>query len=105
MIAVPDWASYPNFSETEFRCPCGGGRAEMDGGLLARLQGLRHAYGRPMRVTSGYRCAAYNCTVSTTGPHGPHTTGRAVDISVAGADAVCLIEFALRHGFTGFGLK
>ena len=104
MIAVPDWASYPNFSEAEFRCPCGCGRAEMEAGFLGRLQGLRRVYGRPMRVASGFRCPPHNGAVSTTGPDGPHTTGCAVDISVAGPDALRLLDLALRHGFTGFGL-
>ncbi len=105
MIAVPDWASFPNFSEAEFRCPCGCGRADMDGGFLARLQGLRRAYGRPMRVASGYRCPTHNSAVSATGADGPHTTGRAVDITVGGSHALRLLDLALRHGFTGFGLN
>lgn len=105
MIAVPDWASFPNFSEAEFRCPCGCGRADMDGGFLARLQGLRHEYGRPLRVTSGFRCPARNRAVSATGPEGPHTTGRAIDIAAAGPEALRLLELALRHAFTGFGLQ
>ncbi len=77
----------------------------MDGSFLARLQGLRHAFGQPLRVASGYRCPARNQAVSTSGPVGPHTTGRAVDIAVAGPDALRLLDLALRHGFTGFGLK
>ena len=30
--------------------------AEMDEDTMWRLQDLREAYGKPMRITSGYRC-------------------------------------------------
>ncbi|MBF0184733.1 MAG: DUF882 domain-containing protein [Magnetococcales bacterium] len=96
---------WPHFSEAELRCHCGCGRQEMDGDFLLALEKLRMAYGKPMPVSSGYRCPAHNAALSTTGTEGPHTTGKAVDILVAGADAHHLLTLALQHGFTGVGLS
>ena len=99
-----DWSLYPNFTEAEMRCR-GTGRCDMDPNFMARLQALRTEYGRPMAVTSGFRAPEYNVRVSESGTSGPHTTGRAVDIAVRGADALDLIVLAVKHGFTGIGVK
>lgn len=100
-----DWSRYPNFGESEFRCKCGCGRAEMMPEFLDRLQRLRDAWGKPLPVNSGFRCPEYNAKVSSTGTTGPHTTGRAVDIAVSRADALDLLVMARREfGFTGVGV-
>jgi uncharacterized protein YcbK (DUF882 family) len=98
-----DWSKYPNFKEAEFCCKHTG-KVAMNHGFMARLQRLRTAYGRPMVVTSGYRDPSHPAEVAkrTTGAH---TTGRAVDIAVSGADALLLIGMAWYHGFTGIGIK
>ncbi len=98
-----DWR-WPNFRPDEFRCK-GSGRLVIVPGFMDRLQALRVAYGRPMVITSGYRSPDYNVRVSSTGPGGPHTTGRAVDVAVRGADALELLQLALSHGFTGIGVQ
>lgn len=73
--------------------------------FLDRLDQLREAVGFPLIVTSGYRCPEYNQKVSTTGPDGPHTTGRAVDLQVAYYHAFRVVEEAMKLGFTGIGVK
>jgi uncharacterized protein YcbK (DUF882 family) len=45
------------------------------------LQQARNDLG-PLSITSGYRCSEHNNNISSTGPNGPHTTGKALDISV-----------------------
>lgn len=101
-----DWDNrrWPNFSPEEFRCK-GSGRMEMNVDFLDRLQALRTAFGKPMIITSGYRSPEHNKAVSSTGSDGPHTTGRAVDVAVSGADAVKLVGLAIQMGFTGIGVK
>ncbi len=101
-----DWSHYANFSESEFRChgkDCCGGRADMDPDFMAHLQGVRDAFGRPMPITSGYRCPEHNTRISKTGRTGPHTSGRAADIKVSGEATVFLLEAALANGMLGFG--
>lgn len=98
-----DWR-WPNFAPREFACACCR-KANMDPGFMGRLQRLRVLYGKPISITSGYRCPAHNAKVSKTGATGPHTTGRAVDIPVARGEAFRLMKLALELGFTGFGFK
>ena len=71
--------SLQHFALAEFECRCGCGRAEMNATFLAQLDTLRSIYGKPLTVTSGYRCPSYNAKVSSTGMTGPHTTGKAAD--------------------------
>ncbi len=103
-----DWGDYANFSEHEFRCrgtDCCGGLAAMSPQFLGKLQKIRGIYRRPINVTSGYRCPDYNDRVSSTGRRGPHTTGRAVDIAVAGEEAFELLCVALAEKMSGLGQR
>lgn len=85
-------------------CPCCGDKG-MTVDFLKKLDKIRGEYGKPMIVNSGYRCAKYNASMSSTGFCGPHTTGRAVDIKTSGEDAIRLVRIALNNGITGIGVK
>lgn len=91
-------------SDPLLSCPCCGDRG-MVTAFLEKLDLMREEYGRPIRISSGYRCAHYNSKVSSTGIDGPHTTGRAVDIPCRGEDAHELLGLAFKHGFTGIGVS
>lgn len=99
-----DWTGYINFRRSEFECRCGCGRALMNAEFMTALQALRTASGVPMVVSSGYRCPAHNMAIASSGPNGPHTTGKAADILVQRADAHKIL-MALTPVFTGIGLK
>lgn len=72
---------------------------------MAALQALRALWGKPMRISSGYRCPKHNARVSSTGKAGPHTTGKAADILVSGFDAYLLFGEAWTSGaFGGIGV-
>jgi zinc D-Ala-D-Ala carboxypeptidase len=97
------WSSYPNFKADEFKCShCG--KNEMKPEFLTKLQALRVTYGKPMRVTSGYRCPQHPIEAKKAAP-GAHASGCAVDIGVEGADAHRLLTLALGAGFTGIGVQ
>jgi uncharacterized protein YcbK (DUF882 family) len=97
-----NWALYPNFSEWEFRCShCG--RMEMRPEFLERLQMLRVAYGRPMPITSGYRCPEHPIEKAKATP-GAHASGCAADVGVHGAAAHELLRLAFHFGFPGIGV-
>jgi zinc D-Ala-D-Ala carboxypeptidase len=99
----PNWDDFPNFSRGEVACQhCG--RAEMDEDFMWRLQDLREAYGRPMKITSGYRCPEHPIEARKTSP-GTHSTGRAVDVAVSRGEAYSLLRLAIRMGFTGIGVQ
>lgn len=93
------------FSAEELQCRCCGAM-EMDGEFMRQVVALRRQLGFPFPVTSAYRCPAHNAVVSSTGPSGPHTTGKAIDITVSGRDAMRLLQAALNtHYFTGIGIN
>lgn len=98
-----DWGKYPNFKASEFRCShCGseGIRAE----LLDRLQAMRTEYGKPMIISSGYRCPQHPVEAPKAVP-GAHALGLAADISTQGAEAHRILGLAFKHGFTGIGVQ
>lgn len=93
------------FTEDEMRCRCGCGRVEMDEGFMAKLDALRHSFGQPMTVTSGFRCENHPAERNKKSRNGAHRRGRAADIAVTHAKALSLILMAGSMGFTGIGVK
>lgn len=98
-----NWQNYPNFSEAEFRCKHTG-KLAMDEAFMARLQALRTDYGKPMAISSGYRHETHPIEAAKDEP-GAHSTGHACDVLIRGGDALKLIALAVKHGFTGIGVK
>ena len=95
----------PSFSNAELACRCGCGMLPKQD-FMDKVQTLRDLYGKPMRVTSAARCPEHNAKVSGTGRTGPHTTGRAIDISVSREDAFRLLSFAMSMpDFSGIGVN
>ncbi len=96
---------WPNFTPREMTCKCGCGTMEMDATFMSKLQLIRSQLGKPMPITSAYRCPKHNANVSSTGTSGPHTTGHAADIRIYGRDAHRLVEIAIRVGMKGIGIR
>ena len=98
-----DWSKYQNFTKREFDCShCG--KNEMQPDFLQKLQMLRSVYGKPLRVTSGYRCPEHPIEAKKVKP-GAHASGCACDIGIDGADAHRLLKLAFAAGFTGIGVQ
>lgn len=92
------------FSNDELKCKhCGSNKMDQD--FLNWLDKVREEYGKPMKLSSAYRCPEHNAKVSSTGRNGPHTTGKAVDVLVSGKDAHALTMIALKKGATGLGVR
>ena len=68
-----------HFKLSEFECPCCK-RVMLDARLLAFLDAVRKVYGKPIRITSGYRCACHNVRVWGA-LMSKHTVGAAADIA------------------------
>jgi len=94
-----------HFTDKELMCKCGCGDCEMDEGFMEILEKIRIEMKRPLYLSSSKRCSLHNQATSSTGEHGPHTFGQAVDILISGADALRLVEVARKHGMTGIGVK
>lgn len=71
-----------NFDRREFACKgenCCGHSAPVDPDLIAALQLLRDRIGRPLSVTSGFRCNRHNAVVGGA-DNSLHTLGMAADV-------------------------
>jgi zinc D-Ala-D-Ala carboxypeptidase len=92
------------FTADEFRCKCGCGEVKVNDRLLDLLDKVREMYGKPMMVTSGYRCPTYNAQVG--GVDGSaHTKGTAADISCSfGNDRFRMVKAALAVGCLRIGI-
>ena len=98
-----NWEKYSNFKPAEFICShCGGDGIQS--ALLDKLQAMRTEYGKPMRITSGYRCPQHPIEAKKSSP-GAHALGLAADIAVEGAEAHRILALAFKHGFTGIGVQ
>lgn len=97
-----DWGNYQNFSSEEFRCS-ETGENEMQPRFMEMLQALRTKYGKPMRITSGYRSPNHSIEKRKAKP-GTHAHGIAADIYCTGPDKYRLVKLAFEIGFTGIGV-
>jgi len=69
--------------------------------LIAKLQQFRDAYGKPMKITSGYRCKEHNAAIGGA-PNSKHVLGEAVDIAcVDSAERYQLLKLAFQLGWGG----
>ena len=98
-----------NFSVDEMMCHCGCGEDSMDMDFMDILQNIREDMNRPLKISSGVRCAKHNSIVSSTGSNGPHVPRKegtkASDILISGADALRLVDIARKHGISGVGIS
>lgn len=99
-----NWADYPNFSKAEFDCKHTG-HNNMQPEFMAKLQGFRTAYGKPITITSGFRHPRHPIEARKTHSKGEHTQGNCCDIAcTTGAERFALVKLALEHGFTRIGI-
>lgn len=99
-----DWSKYPNFSASEFDCKHTG-RNEMRTEFMDRLQALRTEYGRPMKITSGYRHPSHPVEARKGHSNGEHTRGMCADIAcTSGSERYELVRLAMAHGFHRIGI-
>lgn len=94
---------WPNVGWKEVACRHTG-TCSVDPVFIDRLQKLRDEYGKPIRITSGYRSPEHPVEAKKPGKTGAHTRGIAVDIQVSGHDAYLLLGIATQMNFAGIGL-
>lgn len=69
--------------------------------FMAKLEQLRVTYGKPLIITSGYRCPEHNKKVGGA-PNSYHLYGKAADIAVPNkAERYKLVKIAMELGFGG----
>lgn len=100
-----NWAKYaPQFLAAEFKCKHTGLEG-MDAEFMDVLHAIRVEYGKPMRVTSGYRHKTHPVEARKQRSDGEHTRGRCADIScTTSQERFELVRLALKHGITRIGI-
>ncbi len=68
-----------NFDSGEFTCGCGCQKDKVSPVLISKLQMLRDDIGKPIKITSGYRCPVENKKVGGA-KNSAHLLGEGVDI-------------------------
>lgn len=96
-----------NFNSYEFRCglgrSCSCSTILIDDQLVEYLQKIRDHFGKPVTITSAYRCPSYNKSIgSGTGSY--HSKGMAADIQVAGVAPREVAKYCESIGILGIGL-
>jgi len=97
----------PNFHRSEFICKCGCGRigawpvSLMK--LTNKLEELRDLVGKPIKVSSGYRCPKHNYNVGGA-TNSLHMLDQAADVYVEGMTEIALADAADLVGFGGIGV-
>ena len=92
-----------NFTEHEWACKCGCSQPHKIQEMpMLKVQLIRDAYGKPLTLTSAWRCENHPSEAGKKTP-GQHNKGTAVDIRVnSGSMAYDLIKLGLEFGCTGF---
>ena len=93
-----------NFRAREFDCKCYGkcNETKIDEQLVAYLQKIRDHFGKPVDITSGYRCAEHNKAVGGVSSS-LHTKGQAADFVIDGVDPYDIAKYAESIGVKGIG--
>lgn len=96
-----------NFNSYEFRCGLGRGcscsTTLIDDKLFEYLQKIRDYFGKPLDITSAYRCPSYNRSVNgATSSY--HTKGMAADFKIDGVAPSKIAKYAESIGVLGIGL-
>ena len=60
-----------DFARSEFQCPCGCGQQSLDTELAEKLQIIRDKLGKPIKITSGYRCLKHLSLIHISEPTRP----------------------------------
>jgi uncharacterized protein YcbK (DUF882 family) len=70
----------PHFNSKEFECNCKKCDWQyIEDSLLQKLEKVRELYGKPIKITSGYRCPEHNRAIGGAA-NSSHVSGMAVDI-------------------------
>ena len=89
-----------NFTVKEFKCNDGSDKIKIDLNNVSNLQKIRNHFGKSIKITSGYRTAAYNAKIGGS-KNSYHCKGQAADIVVANINARKVAMYAESIGCKG----
>lgn len=94
-----------NFNSKEFDCHGKGccSETQVDEQLVEYVQKIRDHFGKPVNISSGYRCAKHNKSVGGA-TASRHAKGQAADIYIDGVAPAEIAKYAESIGIKGIGL-
>lgn len=94
-----------NLSSTEFDCHGKGccTETEIESKLIDIVQKIREHFGKPIIVSSGYRCPVHNKSVNGA-TSSRHMKGQAADVYIEGVEPIEIARYAESIGVKGIGL-
>ena len=93
------------FEDKELRCKCGCNQLKFDAEFKNTLNEIRHELGKPMYISSGYRCEKHNKEVGGK-PGSAHTKGKGADVVCENSvDRFNLIRIAIKAGIKRIGVS
>lgn len=94
-----------NFNSSEFDCHGSGccSSTLVDDKLVTYLQQIREHFGKPVNISSGYRCATHNKNIGGA-TNSRHSKGQAADIYISGVAPAEIAKYAESIGVLGIGL-
>ena len=94
-----------NFESSEFDCHGSGccSSTLVDDKLVTYLQQIREHFGKPVNISSGYRCATHNKNIGGA-TNSRHAKGQAADIYITGVAPAEIAKYAESIGILGIGL-
>lgn len=94
-----------NFKTTEFDCNGKGccNKTLIDEKLVEYLQAIRNHFGKPVKISSSYRCEIHNPKVGGV-KSSLHLKGMAADITIEGVSPAEVAKYAESIGVKGIGL-
>lgn len=105
-MTAMEWTTIRYFRPAEFdsKDAPGSGFSMMEYAFVTRLDRLRHEWGKPLVVSSGFRTMAHNASVGGV-PDSAHLRGVAADVATRSLkDAIKLAIIAARVGFPRVGV-
>lgn len=95
-----------NFKSTEFDCNGSNCCKEtvIDVDLVNFLQKIRDHFGKPVNISSAYRCEVHNSRTPNASKTSKHMYGMAADITVSGVAPAEVAKYAESLGILGIGL-
>ena len=94
-----------NFNSSEFDCHGSGccSSTLVDDKLVTYLQQIREHFGKPVNISSGYRCTTHNKNIGGA-TNSRHSKGQAADIYITGVTPAEIAKYAESIGILGIGL-
>lgn len=104
------WATLKYFKRSEFACGCGGRHCkgypvEPSFRLALLLEALRIEEGKPINITSGVRCKAYNKSLPGSSNASAHMSGLAADFNIYGVTTSAAGRSRIKKRLYALGAK